>query len=459
MVFQSFALWPHLSVAENVTFGLEERRVEKGEIRRRVGEALGAMRLGKHRPRRIDQLSGGEQQRVALARALVVRPRCLLLDEPLSNLDAKLRHSMREEIRRVCKEQRLTAIYVTHDQKEALAVADRIAVMQRGRVLQVGTAERNYRTPVSRAVASSSEKRISCAGRFEASPAEPFESHARSASSPRKAPLHLRRGPRCGCRCARSAFRCRRAERRPTQRRRRDGREHDVPRRDRRASRSSGSRSPQGLRAQPARRRRRAGQEAALTVAPVDVTVLPSPSRSDDAAAASPGSPRSRQSRAPSLFCALAKICSTKTSEALVMVTPHNEAIRYEFGRAFPTTCSANRVVGPGRLAHAGRCQRNRPVTGVGEYAGRSRSIGNATRSPGPGRCIGFANPARARDEPGPDDREKLRAPQFLASNVGIGIDNLFRGRQLRVHDPRSLRKARRLGARAGAPRAVRTSA
>jgi iron(III) transport system ATP-binding protein len=154
MVFQSFALWPHLSVAENVAFGLRERRVEKRETERRVIEALGTMRLGDHASRRIDQLSGGEQQRVALARALVVRPRCLLLDEPLSNLDAKLRHSMREEIRRICKEQRLTAIYVTHDQKEALAVADRIAVMKGGRVLQVGTPEEIYKRPASRGVAS-----------------------------------------------------------------------------------------------------------------------------------------------------------------------------------------------------------------------------------------------------------------------------------------------------------------
>jgi iron(III) transport system ATP-binding protein len=154
MVFQSFALWPHLSVAENVAFGLRERRVGKGEIERRVEEALGAMRLADRASRRIDQLSGGEQQRVALARALVVRPRCLLLDEPLSNLDAQLRHSMREEIRRVCKEQRLTAVYVTHDQKEALAVADRIAVMKGGRVLQVGSPEEIYKRPVSRDVAS-----------------------------------------------------------------------------------------------------------------------------------------------------------------------------------------------------------------------------------------------------------------------------------------------------------------
>jgi iron(III) transport system ATP-binding protein len=154
MVFQSFALWPHLSVGENVAFGLQERKVDKREIARRVGESLEAVRMGQHATRRIDQLSGGEQQRVALARALVVRPRCLLLDEPLSNLDASLRHSMRDEIRRVCKEFRLTAVYVTHDQKEALAVADRIAVMKGGRVLQIDTPLEVYRRPRSRAVAA-----------------------------------------------------------------------------------------------------------------------------------------------------------------------------------------------------------------------------------------------------------------------------------------------------------------
>ena len=154
MVFQSFALWPHLSVGENVGFGLRERRVEKREIARRVKESLEAVRMGEHAARRVDQLSGGEQQRVALARALVVRPRCLLLDEPLSNLDASLRHSMRDEIRRVCKEFRLTAVYVTHDQKEALAVADRIAVMKRGHILQIDAPLEVYRQPRSRAVAS-----------------------------------------------------------------------------------------------------------------------------------------------------------------------------------------------------------------------------------------------------------------------------------------------------------------
>jgi iron(III) transport system ATP-binding protein len=154
MVFQSFALWPHLSVFENVAFGLRERRVPKGEIAERVDAALSSTRLPGYGARRVDELSGGEQQRVALARALVVRPRCLLLDEPLSNLDAKLRHSMRDEIRRLCKEHGLTTVYVTHDQKEALAVADRVGVMSRGRLLQVGAPADVYRRPRSRAVAA-----------------------------------------------------------------------------------------------------------------------------------------------------------------------------------------------------------------------------------------------------------------------------------------------------------------
>jgi iron(III) transport system ATP-binding protein len=154
MVFQSFALWPHLSVFENVAFGLRERRAPKAEIAARVAAALESTRLPGYGARRVDELSGGEQQRVALARALVVRPRCLLLDEPLSNLDAKLRHTMREEIRRLCKEHGLTTIYVTHDQKEALAVADRVGVMSRGKLLQVGAPADVYRRPRSRAVAA-----------------------------------------------------------------------------------------------------------------------------------------------------------------------------------------------------------------------------------------------------------------------------------------------------------------
>ena len=116
MMFQSYALWPHMTVAENVAFGLEQRKVSKDDIRKRVGEALESVRMGEYAGRKPNELSGGQQQRVALARALVIRPRCLLLDEPLSNLDAKLRLEMRAEIRRVCKEFKLTTVYVTHDQ-------------------------------------------------------------------------------------------------------------------------------------------------------------------------------------------------------------------------------------------------------------------------------------------------------------------------------------------------------
>ena len=153
MMFQSYALWPHMSVAENVAFGLEERRVAKDEIKRRVGEALESVRMGDYAERRPNQLSGGQQQRVALARALVIRPRCLLLDEPLSNLDAKLRLEMRTEIRRVCKEFKLTTVYVTHDQKEALSISDRMAILESGRILQVGTPREIYRRPARKTVA------------------------------------------------------------------------------------------------------------------------------------------------------------------------------------------------------------------------------------------------------------------------------------------------------------------
>ncbi len=147
MVFQSYALWPHLNVERNIAFGLEERKVDRAEIRRRVGEALELVHLAGMGDRGIDQLSGGQQQRVALARALVVRPKCLLLDEPLSNLDAKLRIEMRREIRRIVKEGGLTGVYVTHDQEEALSMADRMAVLNKGRIEQLGTAEEVYRNP------------------------------------------------------------------------------------------------------------------------------------------------------------------------------------------------------------------------------------------------------------------------------------------------------------------------
>ena len=147
MVFQSYALWPHMTVGQNIAFGLEERKVPKDEIKRRVEEALSMVKLEGYGPRGIDQMSGGQQQRVSLARALVVRPKCLLLDEPLSNLDAQLRLEMRSEIRRITKENQLTGVYVTHDQAEALSMADRMAVMDMGRVVQVGPPEEVYRNP------------------------------------------------------------------------------------------------------------------------------------------------------------------------------------------------------------------------------------------------------------------------------------------------------------------------
>ncbi|XHR30762.1 MAG: ABC transporter ATP-binding protein [Chthoniobacteraceae bacterium] len=153
MVFQNYALWPHKNVAENVAFGLEELGVSRDERRQRVAGALESVRMEAYAARGIHELSGGQQQRVALARALVVRPRCLLLDEPLSNLDAKLRLEMRTEIRRICKEAGLTAVYVTHDQKEALSIADRMAVLRAGRICQIGAPGEVYRRPVSRFVA------------------------------------------------------------------------------------------------------------------------------------------------------------------------------------------------------------------------------------------------------------------------------------------------------------------
>ena len=154
MVFQSYALWPHMTVADNVAFGLKEQKLPKTEIKARTQEALAAVMMADYGNRKPNQLSGGQQQRIALARALVVRPRCLLLDEPLSNLDAKLRNEMRIEIRRVCKEYKLTTVYVTHDQKEALSIADRLAVLDEGKILQIGTPQEVYRRPQNRFVAN-----------------------------------------------------------------------------------------------------------------------------------------------------------------------------------------------------------------------------------------------------------------------------------------------------------------
>jgi iron(III) transport system ATP-binding protein len=153
MVFQSYALWPHMTVTENVAFGLEMRKVSKAETQQRVSEALAMVQMTDRADYKPSQLSGGQQQRVALARALVIKPTCLLLDEPLSNLDAKLRLEMRSEIRRICKTSGLTAVYVTHDQNEALSIADRMVVLDKGHVQQLGTPQQIYRQPASRFVA------------------------------------------------------------------------------------------------------------------------------------------------------------------------------------------------------------------------------------------------------------------------------------------------------------------
>src|SRR3990167_6622865 len=153
MVFQSYALFPHLTVAQNVAFGLEMRKLLRIEIDRRVEEALALVRLSGFGARLPRQLSGGQQQRVALARALAIRPDVLLLDEPLSNLDAKLRQEVRVEIRELRRQLRLTAVMVTHDQEEALTMADRLVVMNEGSVRQVGTQRDLYERPADRFVA------------------------------------------------------------------------------------------------------------------------------------------------------------------------------------------------------------------------------------------------------------------------------------------------------------------
>ncbi|MEG1980485.1 MAG: ABC transporter ATP-binding protein, partial [Victivallaceae bacterium] len=147
MMFQSYALWPHMNVFDNVAFGLKIGKVKGDELKNKVNAALKAVQMSEYAARFPAQLSGGQQQRVALARALAVKPTVLLLDEPLSNFDARMRDQVRDEIRRICKDNNLTAIYVTHDCKEALSVADRIAVMRGGVLEQVGTPREIYRHP------------------------------------------------------------------------------------------------------------------------------------------------------------------------------------------------------------------------------------------------------------------------------------------------------------------------
>ena len=152
-VFQNYALFPHLSIFENVAYGLRVRGQRENEIRRAVGEVLEMVGLAGYEQQFSSQLSGGEQQRVALARAIVIRPRVLLFDEPLSNLDARLRVQMRDEIRDLQKRLAITTVYVTHDQEEAMAVSDRIGVMNQGSIVQLGSAEDLYYRPASEFVA------------------------------------------------------------------------------------------------------------------------------------------------------------------------------------------------------------------------------------------------------------------------------------------------------------------
>ena len=153
MVFQSYALWPHMTVIENVSYGLKIRNLSQKEQDSKSMHALETVQMGHLATRKPNELSGGQQQRVALARAIVVEPDVLLLDEPLSNLDAKLRLEMRSEIRRICTTLGITTVYVTHDQKEALSIADQLAVLKDGKVQQIGTPHEIYQSPASKFVA------------------------------------------------------------------------------------------------------------------------------------------------------------------------------------------------------------------------------------------------------------------------------------------------------------------
>jgi ABC-type Fe3+/spermidine/putrescine transport system ATPase subunit len=149
MVFQNYAIWPHLNVYDNIAYGPRARNIPAAEVERRVTDALRVARLEEFSLRKPAQLSGGQQQRVALARALAADPGLILLDEPLSNLDARLRLELRAELARIHAETRVTCLYVTHDQEEALSLADRIAVMNQGRIEQIGTPREIYERPAS----------------------------------------------------------------------------------------------------------------------------------------------------------------------------------------------------------------------------------------------------------------------------------------------------------------------
>ena len=154
MVFQNYALWPHMTVSENIAYGLILRKVDKATREKRVADALEMVQMSEYADRPVNKLSGGQQQRIALARALVIEPSVLLLDEPLSNLDAQLRLEMRHEIKQIHSRARITAVYVTHDQAEALSLADRMAIMKDGKIVQVGAPREIYRFPANAFVAS-----------------------------------------------------------------------------------------------------------------------------------------------------------------------------------------------------------------------------------------------------------------------------------------------------------------
>lgn len=154
MVFQSYALFPHMSLGDNVGYGLKMLGRPKAEIKERVEEALEMVDLAGFGDRFVDQISGGQQQRVALARALILKPKVLLFDEPLSNLDANLRRSMREKIRELQQQFNITSLYVTHDQSEAFAVSDMVLVMNKGKIMQLGSPQELYRQPASKFMAS-----------------------------------------------------------------------------------------------------------------------------------------------------------------------------------------------------------------------------------------------------------------------------------------------------------------
>jgi len=167
MVFQSYALWPHMTVAENVAFGLEERRLPRAEIRRKVAAVLELVELTGLEARRPGQLSGGQQQRVAIARTLAIEPQVLLLDEPLSNLDAKLRVQTRQELKKLQRRLNITTLFVTHDQEEAMTTADRMAVLDGGVLQQVGTPRELFDTPCNRFVAEFVGSTNLFTGRFD----------------------------------------------------------------------------------------------------------------------------------------------------------------------------------------------------------------------------------------------------------------------------------------------------